>query len=263
MRHYHSFWSMPLGKASRSALGIYVQWHEGDLEEIGQLLARLPLPPGLDSSPATKNRAKAHAARVEGWIEWCAHQAHPSCRAYGKDNSCALAESVQIGPAATMIANHFDIPEPFSLVGLAERGRKSSAGANSPFFDIIDKELRRWWRTPAHRPRFACVPAHTPFLRRAQAAIEKVGYGQTASYLEIAQRLGSAPRAVGQACRRNHLPLIIPCHRIVGSHSAGGYLGHAARASPVADKLKMELLAREGVSIAACPALGGVDRATA
>lgn len=49
-----------------------------------------------------------------------------------------------------------------------------------------------------------------------------VGYGQTVSYGELAQRLNSGPRAIGQLCARNPLPIVVPCHRVLG---AGGVLG--------------------------------------
>lgn len=48
-------------------------------------------------------------------------------------------------------------------------------------------------------------------------------YGETRSYSEIAESAGSAAIAVGQACASNPLPLIIPCHRVVGKNSIGGY----------------------------------------
>ncbi|WP_331709994.1 methylated-DNA--[protein]-cysteine S-methyltransferase [Sphingomonas sp. CCH9-E2] len=47
-------------------------------------------------------------------------------------------------------------------------------------------------------------------------------YGETASYGELARRLRSGPRAIGQLCARNPLPVIIPCHRVT---AAGGALG--------------------------------------
>ncbi len=47
-------------------------------------------------------------------------------------------------------------------------------------------------------------------------------YGETASYGELARRLESGPRAIGQLCARNPLPVIIPCHRVT---AAGGALG--------------------------------------
>jgi methylated-DNA-[protein]-cysteine S-methyltransferase len=49
-----------------------------------------------------------------------------------------------------------------------------------------------------------------------------LGYGETASYGALARRLQSGPRAIGQSCARNPLPVIIPCHRVT---AAGGALG--------------------------------------
>ena len=53
----------------------------------------------------------------------------------------------------------------------------------------------------------------------------RIPRGETKSYGEIAEDLDSAAIAVGQACGRNPLPLIVPCHRVIGENSLGGYLG--------------------------------------
>jgi methylated-DNA-[protein]-cysteine S-methyltransferase len=53
----------------------------------------------------------------------------------------------------------------------------------------------------------------------------KISRGDTKSYGEIAENLGSAAVAVGQACGRNPLPVVVPCHRVVGKNSLGGYCG--------------------------------------
>ncbi len=60
-------------------------------------------------------------------------------------------------------------------------------------------------------------PAGSPFQRAVWDAIAAVPYGDTASYGDLARRLGSSPRAVGGACGRNPIAVVIPCHRIVGS----------------------------------------------
>ena len=51
-----------------------------------------------------------------------------------------------------------------------------------------------------------------------------IAYGDTRTYGQIAERLGTAPIAVGQACARNPIPVVIPCHRVVGTDSLGGYI---------------------------------------
>jgi O-6-methylguanine DNA methyltransferase len=68
----------------------------------------------------------------------------------------------------------------------------------------------------------------TPFQLRVWNALLEVGYGRTASYKEIGRRIGAekAVRAVGGANNRNPVPIIVPCHRIVGSDgSLVGYGG--------------------------------------
>ncbi len=59
----------------------------------------------------------------------------------------------------------------------------------------------------------------TPFQRRVWAALTEVGYGETASYGELAVAIGqpTASRAVGMANGRNPLSIVVPCHRVVGS----------------------------------------------
>lgn len=59
----------------------------------------------------------------------------------------------------------------------------------------------------------------TPFRRRVWRALGEIPAGETRSYAEIARALGSpgAARAVGAACARNRIAVVIPCHRAVGS----------------------------------------------
>ncbi|WP_184087692.1 methylated-DNA--[protein]-cysteine S-methyltransferase [Sphingomonas xinjiangensis] len=67
------------------------------------------------------------------------------------------------------------------------------------------------------------APARTPRGEVLRQGLIDVGYGDTLSYGALAQRLGSSARAIGQLCARNPFPLIVPCHRVLGS---GGALGH-------------------------------------
>jgi methylated-DNA-[protein]-cysteine S-methyltransferase len=70
-------------------------------------------------------------------------------------------------------------------------------------------------------------PAGTAFQRRVWACIAAIPRGHTCSYGHIAKELGSAARAVGQACGQNPFPLVIPCHRVVGARGLGGFAHHA------------------------------------
>ncbi len=65
----------------------------------------------------------------------------------------------------------------------------------------------------------------TSFQRRVWRALQGLKSGETVSYGELAARLGSGARAVGNACRRNPVPLIVPCHRVVAKSGLGGFAG--------------------------------------
>jgi methylated-DNA-[protein]-cysteine S-methyltransferase len=87
----------------------------------------------------------------------------------------------------------------------------------------------------------------TPFQRRVLEATAKVPRGEVSTYAEIARRIGQpkAVRAVGQALRRNPIPILVPCHRVISSDGTlGGYGGN------LRDQRKVELLKLEGVTLA-------------
>ena len=67
----------------------------------------------------------------------------------------------------------------------------------------------------------------TPFNQKVLRAVQKIPYGSTATYGEIAQsiRHATAYRAVANACGRNALPILLPCHRVVAQNGIGGYNG--------------------------------------
>lgn len=72
----------------------------------------------------------------------------------------------------------------------------------------------------------------TPFQRSVWAELRLIGYGQTASYGEIAQRVGQpgAARAVGIANARNPISIVVPCHRVIGANGTlTGYGGGLER----------------------------------
>lgn len=69
------------------------------------------------------------------------------------------------------------------------------------------------------------TPARTAFQRRVREAMVSIPWGQTLSYGEVAHIAGGAPRAVGQACGANMLPIVVPCHRVLAAKGIGGYSG--------------------------------------
>lgn len=77
------------------------------------------------------------------------------------------------------------------------------------------------------------APDGTDFQRRVWTELQGIAWGETASYGEIARRLGmtnAASRAVGLANGRNPIPVVIPCHRVIGADgSLTGYAGGVER----------------------------------
>ena len=76
------------------------------------------------------------------------------------------------------------------------------------------------------------APEGTLFQKQVWEEMQKIPYGETATYAEIAKRIGrpEAWRAVANACGANPIVIVIPCHRVVGSHGRlGGYTGGTDR----------------------------------
>jgi methylated-DNA-[protein]-cysteine S-methyltransferase len=82
----------------------------------------------------------------------------------------------------------------------------------------------------------------TPFQRQLWEALCEIPCGKTLTYGELARRLGAEPRAIGQACGDNRLPIVIPCHRVVASNGIGGF-AHSSRGYLI--EAKRWLLAHE------------------
>ncbi len=68
----------------------------------------------------------------------------------------------------------------------------------------------------------------TIYQNRVWSEVAEIAYGKSLTYGDIAKALNSGPRAVGNACRHNPIPIIIPCHRVVKKSGIGGYCGSVA-----------------------------------
>jgi methylated-DNA-[protein]-cysteine S-methyltransferase len=88
------------------------------------------------------------------------------------------------------------------------------------------------------------------FHRRVYEALRQIEPGRTATYAELADRAGAPgeAREVGEAMRKNPLPIVIPCHRVVATGGVGGFSAHGGLAT------KARLLAIEGVDLDAARA---------
>lgn len=112
------------------------------------------------------------------------------------------------------------------------------------FADAV-RQLAEYWAGDREAFELPLDPAGSPFQLRVWDALREIPYGETRSYAQVAAAAGSprAVRAVGTACRRNPLPVAIPCHRVVRSDGAlGQYVGGV--------EAKQRLLRIEGAGVA-------------
>ena len=116
------------------------------------------------------------------------------------------------------------------------------SGKHDPRVRHLADELDAYWRNPAHEFDLLYVPAGTPFQLHVWRALLAIPAGQPTTYGTLAKKLGTAPRAVGQACGANPLPILIPCHRVLAANGLGGFM-HASRGAPL--DVKTWLLAHE------------------
>jgi methylated-DNA-[protein]-cysteine S-methyltransferase len=167
--------------------------------------------------------------------------------------------------AETMANSEHAIPTPFGVMvatvddegaavqlllpGSAAHRAAANLGARGPRdVAVAGPLLEQLGEYFAGRRRTFTVPVRpegTPFQRRVWQALQEIPYGTTISYSELADRIGdpNAVRAVGLANGRNPVPIIIPCHRVIGKDgSLTGFGGGMA--------LKASLLRLEGAAFA-------------
>jgi methylated-DNA-[protein]-cysteine S-methyltransferase len=114
--------------------------------------------------------------------------------------------------------------------------------AASDFAKTVCEQLLRYFDNPEFRFSVPLKPDGTPHQQKVWQAMRDIPRGETRSYGELAAALKSGAQAVGQACGANPIPIIIPCHRVVGKSGLGGFMRHASGASL---DIKRWLLAHE------------------
>ncbi|OFZ99721.1 MAG: hypothetical protein A3H35_17485 [Betaproteobacteria bacterium RIFCSPLOWO2_02_FULL_62_17] len=87
----------------------------------------------------------------------------------------------------------------------------------------VCEQLERYLADPEFRFSLRLKHGGTEHQRAVWSQMRKIPSGRTTSYGEIAARLGSGPRAVGQACGANPIAVVVPCHRVIASAGLGGF----------------------------------------
>ena len=117
---------------------------------------------------------------------------------------------------------HKRLPDPETF------GRRTDDG-----FDAVRDQLAAYFAGDLTEFDLPLAPRGTDFQQRVWEQLRGIGYGETASYGEVAHRLGmtnAASRAVGLANGRNPIPIVIPCHRVIGANGTlTGYAGGLPR----------------------------------
>lgn len=149
---------------------------------------------------------------------------------------------------------HAKYPAPFAVLGIRTgSGRLTDidylppgVAALAPLNRLAEevcRQIERYLRDPDFRFELPFEFDGTPFQCKVWRAIRGIPSGGTLTYLDIAKKLRTAPRAVGGACGANRIPIVIPCHRVVARDGLGGFM-RARGGLPL--EIKRWLLRHEG-----------------
>jgi methylated-DNA-[protein]-cysteine S-methyltransferase len=123
---------------------------------------------------------------------------------------------------------------------VAIRWADAPAGNGSALLTEAARQLAAYFDGRLSRFDLPLAAAGTKFDQRVRTAMRAVPYGETRTYGDLAHVTDSGPRAIGRACGRNPIPIIVPCHRVLARGGLGGYSGGAGLPT------KQWLLALEG-----------------
>jgi methylated-DNA-[protein]-cysteine S-methyltransferase len=107
-----------------------------------------------------------------------------------------------------------------SIIRIELTDAEASSSAPTPLLREAEHQIMAFLRGERQQLDFPIRMVGTPFQQRVWHALQQIPYGTTRTYGEIAAAIDNprASRAVGMACNRNPLLLIVPCHRVVGAN---------------------------------------------
>ncbi len=140
------------------------------------------------------------------------------------------------------------LASPFGLLTVTETGSRIAAVSwesgwsdDTPLLAEAEMQLAAYFarsRRAFDLP-LAMAPGLTGQVQRAMLAIP---FGDTRTYGDLAKQLGTNAQAIGQACGANAIPILIPCHRVLGQSGLGGF------SAPGGVETKVALLRHEGAA---------------
>lgn len=143
------------------------------------------------------------------------------------------------------VAIHCD-SEAVTAIDLRVRQAVTARPVKTRILAECKQALQRYFRNAQTDFDIALNLQGTPFQQRVWRALRQIPAGEVRTYGEVARQLKSSARAVGNACRANPVPIIIPCHRVVAAAGIGGYAGKTSGQELVT---KTFLLHHEGVVV--------------
>lgn len=102
--------------------------------------------------------------------------------------------------------------------------QQSTREASHKFAQYIAHQISQYFMQAGSILDIPYAVSGTPFQKRVWKAISDIPAGEVLTYSELAEKVGSGPRAVANACGANRLPLLIPCHRVVAKNGLGGFM---------------------------------------
>lgn len=96
---------------------------------------------------------------------------------------------------------------------------------NEEILENIVNQLNQYFLYPSFKFNIRYQLQGTPFQNKVWETLSNLPLQKTVSYGALAKKLKTGARAIGNACRANPLPILIPCHRVVAQESLGGYKG--------------------------------------
>ena len=110
----------------------------------------------------------------------------------------------------------------------------------SQLADLIEDEISQYFAGKLTNFSIPVAPKGTEFQQKFYDALCAIPFGETRTYGDLAGELNVSAQAIGQACGANPIAIIIPCHRVLGANSLGGFSGVGGV------ETKVELLKLEG-----------------
>jgi methylated-DNA-[protein]-cysteine S-methyltransferase len=144
---------------------------------------------------------------------------------------------------------------PFAVLGIRTDGEcvtgivylpvsERASAPRTPCARRVVREIEAYLHDPSSTFSVPIDVRGTPFQRRVWDAIASIPVAESRTYAEVARMVRSSARAVGGACAANHIALVVPCHRVVGSRGSLGGFMNAVDGDAI--RIKRWLLAHEG-----------------